>query len=84
VTARKPAQGKGRDRSAEHGWNGSAIEKAPGARGGAIVVRPLTPKERRECVRQLAGRALDAADFAELLTYVDLPAEDGRLQLDPQ
>lgn len=84
MTARRPTQGKGRDRSAEHAWNGSAIEKAPGARGGAIVVRPLTPNERRNTVRLLAAKAEDAAELREFLAAVDLPAADGRLPRDSQ
>lgn len=74
-----------RDRSAEHGWNGSAIEKAPGARGAqTTTARPLTNKEKRDSARLLASRAADAAELRDLLALAGLTASDAYLPPDPQ
>src|SRR5689334_25421042 len=79
AAGRPMSKGRGgsRDRSAEHSWNGSGIEKAPGARGQqSMTARPLTDMERRGCARLLASRAADAADLRELLALAGLAASD--------
>lgn len=63
------------DRAEAHAWNGGRGGKL--ASSTSATARTLSPQEKRAGARQLAGRAVDAAEAAELLAMAGLTAADG-------